>query len=44
MLSLFLCCIALIVYCIFAESKLKKANIRYNELKDRYDKLINEGG
>ena len=44
MLSLFLCCIALIVYCIFAESKLKKANMRYNELKDQYDKLVNEGG
>ena len=43
MLSLFLCCLALIVYCLFAESKLKKANTRYNELKDKYDNLMNGG-
>jgi len=38
MLALIVTCVGLLAYCIIAESRIKKANIRINELCERLRK------
>ena len=38
MLALIVTCLGLLVYCLIAESRIKKANVRINELCERLRK------
>lgn len=39
MLSMLICCIALLSYIVVVERKNKRLSISYNELREKYEKL-----